>query len=70
VPRSVEHRTTQGLRRELLHASGNVIPTCERQNPKADDGGSAETPTSALVRLLSNRIAEENDDEDGHKLFC
>ena len=42
----------------------------KRQNPKADDEGSAETPTSALVSLLLNRIAEAKDDEDGYKLFC
>ena len=42
----------------------------KRQNPKADDEGSAETPTSALVSLLLNRIAEAKDDEEGFKLFC
>lgn len=42
----------------------------KRQNPKADDEGSAETPTGALVMLLANRIAEAKDDEDGFKLFC
>ena len=42
----------------------------KRQNPKADDEGSAETPTSALVSLLLNRIAEAKDDEEGYKLFC
>ena len=42
----------------------------KRQNPKADDEGSAETPTSALVTLLLNRIAEAKNDEDGYKLFC
>ena len=42
----------------------------KRQNPKADDEGSAETPTSALVALLLNRIAEAKADEDGYKLFC
>ena len=42
----------------------------KRQTAKPDDEGSVETPTSALVALLLNRIAEAKDDEEGFKLFC
>ena len=42
----------------------------KRQTEKPDDSGDTETPTSALVALLLNRIAEAKDDEDGYKLFC
>ena len=51
-------------------ATKKLVEIRKRQNPKADDEGSAETPTSALVSLLLNRIAEAKDDEDGYKLFC
>ena len=42
----------------------------KRQTEKPDDSGDTETPTSALVALLLNRIAEAKDDEEGFKLFC
>ena len=51
-------------------ATKKLVEIRKRQNPKADDEGSAETPTSALVMLLLNRIAEAKDDQDGYKLFC
>ena len=40
-----------------------------RQTAKPDDEGDAETPTSALVALLKNRITEATDDDEGYKLL-
>jgi hypothetical protein len=40
-----------------------------RQTAKPEDEGSEETPASALVMLLKNRITEAKDDEDGYRLF-
>jgi hypothetical protein len=40
-----------------------------RQTAKPDDEGDTETPSSALVMLLQNRITEANNDDEGYKLF-